>query len=500
MALERELKVQFLGDASSLSRTMRTVSGDVDRTSSRFSRFGGVMKAGFAAAGVAAGAAAIAIGKFAIDSVQAAAEAAKVTDQTAAVIKSMGIESQVTADEIANLSEKLAMMAGVDDDAIQSGVNLLLTFKNLTPIIDEVTGLTLDMSVAMGTDMRSAAIQVGKALNDPITGLTALRRVGVSFTEQQQEQITTLVEQGELLKAQRIIMKELENQFGGSARAQANAMDRVKVAIDNVQESIGEALLPIVNRLARRLARFVGSKEFQAWLKDAQRWVRRVAKDIEEWDWKGFINDVRDATNAVRRLVEWFKRVDGSKPSKEIGKVGWSSDEAGQKVRRFVLAVARGFRDVYNSVKDWLGRAVDWIDSAFDGADRWLADVGGDIVDGLLGGLSSAWTRVTSWISQKIAEIPAAAKRLLGISSPSKVFEEIGQEVARGFAKGAGGIGASMSVPSVSTGSTSAVTPAMAGVGGVNINFYGPVYGGDDFDRRVDIAIERLSKVRRRAS
>jgi hypothetical protein len=63
-----------------------------------------------------------------------------------------------------------------------------------------------DMSVALGQDMSSSAIQLGKALNDPIKGVSALQRVGVSFTASQKEQIKTLVQSGRTMDAQKLIL------------------------------------------------------------------------------------------------------------------------------------------------------------------------------------------------------------------------------------------------------------------------------------------------------
>ena len=93
------------------------------------------------------------------------------------------------------------------------------------------------------------AKQLGKALNDPIAGLTALRRSGIQFTKAQQDQIRTLVESGRVLEAQNLILEEIENQVGGTAEATANSTDKMKVAFSQASESIGMALLPAVEAL-----------------------------------------------------------------------------------------------------------------------------------------------------------------------------------------------------------------------------------------------------------
>jgi len=107
-----------------------------------------------------------------------------------------------------------------------------------------------DMSAALGQDGKSSAIQLGKALNDPIKGITALSRVGVSFTAQQKEAIKADVKRGDTLSAQKIILAELSKEFGGSAAAIATPGMKMDVAWKNLQETIGTKLLPVLAKLA----------------------------------------------------------------------------------------------------------------------------------------------------------------------------------------------------------------------------------------------------------
>lgn len=186
-----------------------------------------------------------------------ATESQKVTAQTGAVIKSTGNAANVTADQIGRLADKLSLKTAIDDEAIQSGQNMLLTFTNIRNEVagqpgtfDRATKAALNMSVAMGTDMTSAAMQVGKALNDPIAGATALRRAGVQLSDQQEEQIKTFMAVGDVASAQAIILGELERQFGGSAAAQATDAEKLQVAYANLKEEIGIMLLPVIKKFA----------------------------------------------------------------------------------------------------------------------------------------------------------------------------------------------------------------------------------------------------------
>jgi hypothetical protein len=267
----RTLKVKITGDERDLSRSLGKTQSATSKWSRSLATFGKAAALGLAGVGVAAV-------KFGIDFVDAAEESVKIGKQTAAVIKSTGGVAKVTATEVSNLAEKLSLKAGVDDELIQSGENVLLTFTNIrnevgkgNDIFDQATTLALDMSVALGTDLQGSVLQVGKALNDPIKGIAALTRVGVTFTDQQKEQIRTLVESGDTLGAQRVILAELTKEFGGSAEAQASASDRLRVAFGNISEEIGMVLLPYVNQFSDWLAQKgipLIRDHFVPWLRD----------------------------------------------------------------------------------------------------------------------------------------------------------------------------------------------------------------------------------------
>jgi hypothetical protein len=134
----------------------------------------------------------------------------------------------------------LAQVSIYDDDAITGAQALLLTFTKLTgDTFPKATQAVLNVATAMGTDLKSAAIQVGKALNDPILGVSALARSGIQFTEAQKLMIEQLVESNRLMEAQTIILGELETQFGNSAKA---ASETFGGALKKLSNDIGDAL------------------------------------------------------------------------------------------------------------------------------------------------------------------------------------------------------------------------------------------------------------------
>jgi phage-related minor tail protein len=131
-------------------------------------------------------------------------QSTKVAAQTAAVIKSTGGAANVTAKHVDSLATSIMKYSGIDDEAIKSGENMLLTFKNIrneagkgNDIFDQSTKILTDMSVALGGDASKNAIRLGKALNDPVKGVTALTKVGVTFSDAQKKTIKSMVDMGD---------------------------------------------------------------------------------------------------------------------------------------------------------------------------------------------------------------------------------------------------------------------------------------------------------------
>lgn len=246
--------------------------------------------------------------------------------QTAATIASTGNAAKVTAGQVESLAQTLESKTATDADAIRSGENMLLTFTNIrneagkgNDVFNQATSTLVDFSRAMGTDPKDAAIQLGKALNDPVAGITALSRVGVQFTPQQKAVNKALVEGGDAnalmamglidsskafndqvkeaekhgktindvvnsyrndmspaqqelydhytegghaIEAQKVILGELNKEFGGSGAAYASSysgqMAALKDSLDDMGKAIMEVVLPALKPLADGLTTAFG--------------------------------------------------------------------------------------------------------------------------------------------------------------------------------------------------------------------------------------------------
>jgi hypothetical protein len=256
MAATRTLKLNILAETASLLKGLK----DADKATRTA---GDRIKAGFkvaAAAIAAAGAAAIAFGVKAIKAAEAAATA---NARIAQINESMGLFGSSVGEvneRLVKYAEATARATGIDQNSIKATQAKLLTFRELAQSANEVGGefdratkAAIDLAAAGFGSAEENAVQLGKALQDPIKGLTALSRSGVTFNETEKERIKTLVESNQVGEAQKLILQAIEQQVGGTAEATANASERIKVTFNLLTEQVGMVLLPVFEKFANFL-------------------------------------------------------------------------------------------------------------------------------------------------------------------------------------------------------------------------------------------------------
>lgn len=193
------------------------------------------------------------------------ANAMKVQEQAVAsveaALKSMGDGAGYTLTQLEDMAAKLQEKSLYGDEAILGRVTAnLLTFGNVSgEVFQRAQQMALDLSARLGQDLQSSTVMLGKALNDPVKGLTALSRVGVSFTEQQKQQIKAMAEVGDVAGAQRLMLAELEKQYAGQAQALANTdsgkIQQAMNALGDASEKIGAIILPVMADIAQHVRR-----------------------------------------------------------------------------------------------------------------------------------------------------------------------------------------------------------------------------------------------------
>jgi hypothetical protein len=96
-------------------------------------------------------------------------------------------------------------------------------------------------------------------------------------------------------------------------------------------------------------------------------------------------------------------------------------------------------RENFDKIKDKASEIVDSIKDFFSELPGKMLEIGKNIVSGLWNGIKS----MAGWLKDKVFDffgnlIPGWAKKMLGISSPSKVFSMFGEQIVQGLAQGIG--------------------------------------------------------------
>lgn len=234
-------------------------------------------------------------------SYKAAEEAITIEKQLNATLLATGFACNITSDQLINLASDMQDLTGANDEVIKSAENILLTFRNInSDIFPETLQLSQDMAVTMGQDLNSAILQVGKSLNDPIKGMTALSRMGVSFTQDQKDQIKTLVKSGQAHQAQKIILQELSSEFGGAAKASKTYTQQITNDMDDLHEEIGR-LVGLDNPLTKFTANMV--KGFKDWAYSV-RITSDEIKNLKLTELSDRLQKVYDKQNTFNKVYE----------------------------------------------------------------------------------------------------------------------------------------------------------------------------------------------------
>jgi hypothetical protein len=380
--------------------------------------------------------------------------------------------------------------------AVLGAENLLLTFTNISQqVFPDALETILDMSTALGQGLKESSIQLGKALNDPILGITALSRVGVNFTQAQKDMIKGMVEAGNVMEAQKAILAELKKEFGGSARAAAETfggqMEQLGNTIGDVQREIGLVLLPIlqeafedlspiIDDLIERFLDWVQSREFEdmveAFVEGAVEMIFWLHEELPKaisflvgiWEktgptlismWERIKNDLILAWNAL--VSAWIDGGEGmiiavkawagfaflsltqllglmSGVLKIWGKFfkGFSLLVHGEWLRAFEV-----FAEIPTIAINTILRAIDSmfavLGETFGGQVQVWFDFGKSIIFGIIDGIRSAAGALIQTVANIVGDALFAAGQLLGIGSPSKVFaDEIGLPIMQGIIEG----------------------------------------------------------------
>lgn len=238
MAGSRTLKLSILADVDDLKKNLTAGSKDVETFGDQVTKFGKVAAAAFVAAAAAAGAYALKIG---VDGVKAAIEDEKAQTQLALALKNAtgATTAQIAATEDSILQMSLA--TGVADDKLRPALQKLALNTNDLGKAQELLSVALNVSTATGKPLEQVATAIGVAYDGNTAALAKLK-IGLTATELKSMTFTE-------------VQAKLNEQFGGAAQANAETyagrIARMQVAFNEAKETIGYALLPILEKAMR---------------------------------------------------------------------------------------------------------------------------------------------------------------------------------------------------------------------------------------------------------
>lgn len=312
---DQQVIISVLADVSKFSRNMRSLG-------SRFVSFGKAALLATAAIGLG-------LAKLGFDLVKLAEESAQSDARLNNIAKSMNLFGE-RAGEVSKRLQEFAdtqsMLTGTDDEVIKNTQSKLLTFKELAKSADVVGGAfdratvaALDMAAAGFGTAEGNAVQLGKALNNPIKGITALTKSGITFTDREKQKITALVESNKTLEAQEYILGAIETQVGGTAAATALATEKMQVAFEGIGEEIGSVLLPYVGEMAEAFLAWLQEDETVAFFDDVKKGIQNFVEAMKDaFSNKAVKETFERLNNGVGKFFEYMSSPKGKNDMKKF--------------------------------------------------------------------------------------------------------------------------------------------------------------------------------------
>ena len=175
----------------------------------------------------------------AFDAVKAFAEDEKSAVALATTLQNVTNATDKQVDSIEDFITKTSFAVSVADDQLRPALGNLVRATGNVAQAQKLLSLALDISAGTGKDLGAVSEALGKAFNGTLGPLKKLDPA-----------LATLIEEGATTGE---VFKALSETFGGQAAAAADTtagrMEGLKIRMDEVKESIGEAVMPIVEKL-----------------------------------------------------------------------------------------------------------------------------------------------------------------------------------------------------------------------------------------------------------
>lgn len=309
------------------------------------------------------------------DSVKAAENLEIQMGKLRAGIESTGGTAGLTAEQIDEMARRLDEATLGSAEGFRNAAIELLTFKSVgVDSFERTLKAAQDLADAGFGTVESATVQLGKALEDPLTGLTALTRVGVSFTAGQKAMIENFIKLGDVASAQNVILAAVEGQVKGVASAAggglAGAVDLVGKRMTDLKETVGGVLTPVLTQLNLVWADVIGgmqkaATEISGPLAEGAEHAGTALKALGEGIGAFLVNTIRDLGKWLTGLDWQSVQSDAIATKDRIAELGAAFKElgsgAGSVVNGLTIAynaLSAGFRTIASSLLELAGSAV----------------------------------------------------------------------------------------------------------------------------------------------
>ena len=226
---EKTIKLLLVGEDKSASKTLKGVGDEAEKAGGKFDG----MSVAAGAALVAASAAVIDFGKASVESFR---DADKSQRELEDAYRRFPAVADVPIDKLRELNQAIQDKTGADADDIASGQAVMAQYGLTGQQIADLTPLLDDYAVKTGKDLPSAAADLGKAM---LGQGRALKDVGIDFTDT-----------GSVAGNFEQVMGGLRTQVGGFAEGEASSAEgklrQLETNFGDVQEAVGEQLLPVL--------------------------------------------------------------------------------------------------------------------------------------------------------------------------------------------------------------------------------------------------------------
>ena len=262
----------------------------------------------------------------------------------------------LTKGELAGMATEMSRLTGIADEAITEAQALMVTFTQIgAEVFPDAISAAADMSAMFGQDLQQSVIQLGTALNDPIAGVGRLKRIGISFTQDQKNMIEGFMEQNDIMSAQKVILDELNAEFGGVAENMGQTWpqkaQRFHNAITDGKEILGEYITegidPVITKLTEFIEKAADARKAQKGFNDV--WSDEGADNISDYEQalveaQNRIDNITDKISDLKDKLEDANGLRANRLTKDL--------EEQEKLLKFAMADWDSIYRILQAVKE----------------------------------------------------------------------------------------------------------------------------------------------------